>query len=163
MNNAVQRKSHIIVTILFFYMGLFSIFPLAGRTQQGDTISVADHQAIVDTVLAYAKAFDNGDIELLKKMIHPEIVKRGLYIKGRSTFPLSMLNYSQMLHLSNQNRMRKEQKVLKAKDLHSQVILHRIDGMIANVTLIDDLYIEYLSLIRKKSGWKILQVLWRSR
>ena len=128
--------------------------PISGNSQ-------SEEQQLKQLALNYGIAYEQGKVDLMKSILHPSIIKRGVYRKDGKEYPLSDIGYKQLIELVKRNTNRKEED--KNRDLHTKIIIHGIFENIANLTLKDDLYIEYLSLLKVKGKWKIINVLWTNR
>jgi len=115
----------------------------------------ADSIAIKQVVKEFAEGFDSGNVNKVKKTIHPDFVKRGFIKSQNGKMAVSLMNAEQCLKM-----VEGMPKNNSPKDLHTQITITNIYNNIANVILKDDIFVEYYHIIKLDENWQIMNVLW---
>ncbi len=109
---------------------------------------------IVDAALDYFEGWFTGDVERMKRALHPDLAKRSLADDGRS---LDVNTSESMINLT----ARGVGKHRGSGDRRIEVEVVDVYGSIASVTVRSTVYREYLHLARTADGWKIVNALWQ--
>ena len=101
--------------------------------------------------LDYFDGWFDGDVERMRRALHPELAKRTLRDESLRT-----TSAGRMLELTAGGEGRREDP----GDRQIEVKVEDVHGTIANVTVRSAVYREYLQLVRTGEGWKIVNALW---
>ena len=102
-------------------------------------------------VLDYFDGWFDGDVERMRRVLHPELAKRSLRDESLRT-----LTAERMLELTAAGEGPREDP----GDRRIDVKVEDVHGTIANATVRSAVYREYLQLVRTSEGWKIVNALW---
>jgi hypothetical protein len=101
--------------------------------------------------LDYFEGWFDGDVERMRRALHPELVKRTLRDDRLPT-----LTAARMLELTADGEGRREDP----GDRRIEIAVADVHDTIANVTVRSAVYREYLQLVRTGEGWRIVNALW---
>jgi hypothetical protein len=124
-------------------------------SHEGDVL-VNDYEALKNVALDYLEGWFEGDTDRMERALHPELVKRSLDRLPDGGELLETLTADQMIGWTTDG-------IGKTRDVPDRAIdisVGHVHGDIATVTVTSSVYVEYLHLVRTKSGWKIVNVLW---
>jgi hypothetical protein len=111
-----------------------------------------DHAAIEAAVLDYFEGWFDGDVERMRRALHPGLAKRTLRPTGLDNFTAE-----QMIGWTGEGRGRE----LDVPDRAIEIEIADVDDGIASVVVHSAVYVEYVHLVRVDDGWKIVNALWR--
>ena len=111
-----------------------------------------DHAAIEAAVLDYFEGWFDGDVERMRRALHPGLAKRTLRPTGLDKFTAE-----QMIAWTGEGRGRE----LDVPDRAIEIEIADVDDGIASVVVHSAVYVEYVHLVRVDDGWKIVNALWR--
>ncbi|MCP4221583.1 MAG: nuclear transport factor 2 family protein [bacterium] len=149
---------HIFIGFSLFILVLLLPLVAAGSAPQGEKADKALRSTLESIAFNYAKFYEEGDVAGMESLLHPRLSKSGIYKNRKGDKKTSHMNTAQLLKLVKMNAGKSAAQ--KAKDLHTKVTVLNIHGDTANLLLEDDLYVEYLQLIKVDTTWKIIHVLW---
>jgi putative lumazine-binding protein len=109
-------------------------------------------EAIRRAVLDYFEGWMDADAERMRRALHPALAKRALDHDGR----LDETSADWMIAATGEGRGKRDDP--EARRL--EIDVEDIHGEIANVTVRDSVYREYVQLIRTADGWKIINTLY---
>jgi ketosteroid isomerase-like protein len=112
--------------------------------------TVTEEALITQTVLDYFEGWFEGDVERMRRALHPDLVKR------RSGDELGVTTKERMVELTERGEGRD-----LAAERRIEVEIEDVYGDIASVTVHAPPYHEYLHLVRTQDGWTIANALWR--
>ena len=112
--------------------------------------------AITATALDYFEGWFDGDVERMRRALHPALAKRALTDDG---WTLNETSAEWMLaatakHLGRERDVPDRRIAVEVVDVY---------GEIAAAIVRSAVYHEYLHLLRTSEGWRIVNVLWRLR
>jgi hypothetical protein len=114
---------------------------------------VSDHDAIIGTVTDYWEGWFGGDVERMRRALHPALAKTGVSgARGVST-PMSAQD---MIRWTGEG----EGVAGRPADMAYDITVQDVYGDIATVTVHSAVYREYLHLVRTPAGWAILNALY---
>jgi hypothetical protein len=113
---------------------------------------VSDRELITRAVMDYYEGWYDGDVMLMERALHPDLVKR------RAGEELGVTTKERMVELTRQGAGKPD-----GADRALDIDVEDVHEDIANVTVSAAVYHEYLQLVRTRDGWKIANVLWQPR
>ena len=122
---------------------------------QGKTDTEAVRQAALD----YIESVYNADPSLVERSVHPDLAKRGFYLKPGETayVPLTM-SFAQLVELAK--TYNKNGRV--PKDAPKEVLIFEVSDQTASAKVTASWGIDYLHLAKYAGTWKIINILWQS-
>lgn len=112
-------------------------------------------QAIVAVALDYYEGWFDGEAERMERALHPHLVKRSLAEDGRSVDTISA---REMIDATAEGIGRTRDPGVDRRRIAIHV--DHVHEDIATVTVTSAVYVDYLQLVRTRTGWKIANVLW---
>ena len=101
--------------------------------------------------LDYFEGWFDGDVERMRRALHPELAKRTLRDESLRT-----TTAQRMIDETASGEGRREDP----GNREIEVTVEDVHGPIASVTVRSAVYREYLQLVRTPEGWKIVNALW---
>lgn len=101
----------------------------------------------------YIDGWYSGDMERMDRSLHTELVKRAADVESED---LRVVTRERMLELTADGGG-------NAPDTENQVVVDDVSEGIASVRVVSPDYVDYLHLVKTRVGWKIANVLFRSR
>lgn len=126
------------------------------KTSHGDDVLINDYEALKNVAVDYLEGWFEGEAGRMERALHPELVKRSLDRLPDGGELLETLTADQMIGWTADG-------IGKTRDVPDRAIdisIGHVHGDIATVTVTSAVYVEYLHVVRTKSGWKIVNVLW---
>jgi hypothetical protein len=108
-----------------------------------------ERAAIVATVLDYFEGWFNGDAERMARALHPALAKRGPELRTATK--------DEMVAWTAEGEGVAEDP---GPGRRIDVTVVDVHGNIASAVVDSDVYHEYLHLVRRDDGWKIVNALW---
>jgi len=112
-----------------------------------------DIEQITAVAADYIEGWYSGDTERMDRCLHTDLVKR---IPLSDSGELGTVTKARMLELTAAGGG-------DAVDPDFETVVHQVSGEIATATVSSPEYVDLLQLARAKSGWKIVNVLFRNR
>ena len=119
----------------------------------------ADREAVRQAALDYVEGVYEVNPQRIERSVHPDLVKRGFYIKkGETNYSSSPMTFTELVNLSK--TYNKSGKLPKSapKDV---VVLDVLDQT-ASVKLTAVWGIDYMHLAKYDGKWMIINILWQS-
>jgi ketosteroid isomerase-like protein len=113
--------------------------------------NATDDDLVRQVAVDYYEAWFDGDVELMERVLHPDLVKR------RAGEELGATTKDRMVELTRRGEGRED-----AADRRLQVEVLDVHGDIASVTVRSAPYYEYLHLVRTSDGWKIANAVFQA-
>ena len=113
-----------------------------------------DQAAIVATALDYFEGWFDGDVERMRRALHPGLAKRAPTDDGSK---LDETTAEWMIDATAKGVGRTRD----VPDRRIDVEVVDVQGDIASATVRSAVYHEYLHLARGPDGWRIVNALWR--
>ena len=116
-----------------------------------------DRLAIVETATDYIQGWLDGDVERLRRCLHPDLAKRTVDGSGRSGEP--------SIRTTTQPMMLEFTAAGGGTDQHQGFEIEVLDhyGDIATVVVRSAPYVDFLHVARLGDRWQIVNVLWQPR
>jgi hypothetical protein len=126
---------------------------LISETPSPTTQPASDTDAVEETARDYIDGWYSGDTERMDRSLHAELVKRSA---DEESDGLRTVSRARMLELTAGGGG-------NASDAENRVIVDDVSEGIASVRVLSPDYIDYLHLVKTPVGWKIANVLFRTR
>lgn len=119
-------------------------------TVRPDLVGVEEQ--LVRTALDYLDGWFDGDVDRMRRAVHPSLAKRSPSPDGE----LDELSAAWLVGATAEGRGRSRD----VPDRSIDVKVVDVHGDIAAVVVRSAVYREYLHLVRDHAGWRIVNVLW---
>ena len=125
--------------------------------QVSDDRGVAsDEEGIRAIVLDYFEGWYDGDVERMRRALHPQLAKRSLADDGVS---LEELTAAGMVEATAKGQGRRDDP----EERRLEIVVQHVYDTIASVRVLSVPYAEYVQLVRTRDGWKIANAMWQWR
>jgi hypothetical protein len=139
----------------FFFIAacIFSFAAIAAA--QND----AERAAVKQAAMNYIESVYNVDPSLVERGVHPDLVKRGFFIKrGETTYSPHTMTFAQLTELAKTYNA----KGTIPKDAPKEVVVFDVADQTASAKVTAIWGIDYLHLAKYDGKWKIINILWQS-
>ena len=137
-----------------FAFALFSAFSNIAFAQTD-----ADREAVRQAALDYVEGIYEVSPQRIERSVHPDLVKRGFYIKkGETVYSPSPMNFTELVNLSK--TYNKSGKLPKTAP--KEVVIFDVLDQTASVKLTAVWGIDYMHLAKYDGKWMIVNILWQS-
>ncbi len=138
--------------VVLFFMTLTMTLAASAQTS-------GEKDAVRQAALDYVESVYNVSPDLVERSVHPELVKRGFFIKKDETaYTPSTMTFAQLVELSkNYNKSGK-----LPKDAPKEVVVYEVSDQTASAKVTAVWGIDYLHLAKYDGKWKIINILWQS-
>ena len=132
---------------------LIVIFSIAGFAQSDDKAAVK--QAALD----YIEAVYNVNPSQAERSVHPELVKRGFFVKrGETAYSPHSMTFNELVELAKTYNARGT----IPKDAPKEVVVYDVADQTASAKVTAVWGIDYMHLAKYDGKWKIINILWQS-
>jgi hypothetical protein len=147
----IKEKLKMKVIGLFILVLAFSLTALAQTDE--------DRSAVRQACLDYVEAIYEVNPSKVERSVHPELVKRGFFIKkGETAYSPHAMTFTELVELSkNYNK-----KGQLAKDAVKEVVVFEVSDQTASAKVTAVWGIDYLHLAKYEGKWKIINILWQT-
>lgn len=129
-------------------------FPVASYAQ-ADTGKEGVRQAVLD----YVEGVYEVAPERIERSVHPELVKRGFYIKkGESAYTFAPMTFAELVNLAK--TYNKSGRV--PKDAPKEIVIFDVLDQTAAAKLTAVWGVDYFQLAKYDGKWKIVNILWQT-
>lgn len=136
-----------------FLLMLILAFSLAIKAQ------TEDEKAVKQAAMDYIEAVYNVNPAQAERSVHPEMVKRGFFIKrGETVYSPHSMTFTELVELSK--TYNKNGNV--PKDAPKEVVVYEVSDQTASVKVTAVWGIDYMHLAKYEGKWKIINILWQS-
>jgi hypothetical protein len=136
--------------LLSMIMGLQVAVPAQSNLEQ---------EAVKQAVLDYVEGVYEVSPARIERSIHPELAKRGFFIKkGETLYSPHTMTFPQLVELSK--NYNKDGHV--PRDAPKDVVVYDISDQTASAKLTAVWGIDYMHLAKYDGKWKIVNVLWQT-
>lgn len=119
----------------------------------------ADREAVRQAVLDYVEGVYEVSPQRIERSVHPDLVKRGFYIKkGETVYSSSPMTFTELVNLSK--TYNKSGKLPKTAP--KEVVVLDVLDQTASVKLTAVWGIDYMHLAKYDGKWMIINILWQS-
>ena len=119
----------------------------------------ADREAVRAAVLDYVEGIYEVTPARIERSVHPELAKRGFFVKkGETAYSSDVMTYQQLVNLAA--TYNKGGRV--PKDAPKEVVIYDISDQTATAKLTAVWGIDYIHLAKYEGRWKFVNVLWQT-
>lgn len=138
---------------------LFLLFMMMALPVVVPAQSIGEQVAVKEAVLDYVEGVYEVSPERIERSIHPDLAKRGFFIKkGETAYSPHTMTFPQLVELSK--NYNKDGHV--PKDAPKDVVVYDISDQTASAKLTAVWGIDYIHLAKYDGKWKIINVLWQT-
>ncbi|MFN2510323.1 MAG: nuclear transport factor 2 family protein [Pyrinomonadaceae bacterium] len=138
---------------------LFLIFMIMAVPVVVPAQSNGEQEAVKQAVMDYVEGVYEVSPTRIERSIHPELAKRGFFIKkGDTVYSPHTMTFPQLVELSK--TYNKDGHV--PKDAPKEVVVYDISDQTASAKLTAVWGIDYMHLAKYDGKWKIINVLWQT-
>lgn len=118
-----------------------------------------DESAVKQAAMDYIESVYNVNPAQAERSVHPELVKRGFFIKkGETAYSPHTMTFNELVELTkNYNK-----KGGIPKDAPKEVVVYEVSDQTASAKVTAVWGIDYLHLAKYDGKWKIINILWQS-
>jgi hypothetical protein len=132
---------------------------IASFTAAANAQAKDDKELVRQAAMDYIESIYNVNPSLVERSVHPELVKRGFFIKkGETGYTGSAMTYAQLSDLAK--NYNKNGGI--PKDAPKEVVVFEVSDQTASAKVTAIWGIDYLHLARYDGQWKIINILWQS-
>lgn len=118
-----------------------------------------DREAVRQAAMDYIESIYNVDPTLVERSVHPDLAKRGFFVKqGETTYTPHIMTFDQLIDLAK--NYNKNGRI--PKDAPKEVTIFEVSDQTASVKVTASWGIDYLHLAKYGGQWKIVNILWQS-
>jgi hypothetical protein len=133
---------------------LFFAFPVVAFAQTD-----ADREAVRQAALDYVEGVYEVSPQRIERSVHPDLVKRGFYIKkGETVYSPSPMTFTELVNLAKTYNQKRTIK----KDAPKEIVILDVLDQTASVKLTAVWGIDYMHLAKYDGKWMIINILWQS-
>ncbi len=118
-----------------------------------------DRSAVKQACLDYVEAVYEVNPAKAERSVHPDLVKRGFFIKkGETVYSPHTMTFTELVELAkNYNK-----KGQLAKDAVKEVVVFDVADQTASAKVTAVWGIDYIHLAKYDGKWKIINILWQT-
>ena len=118
-----------------------------------------DETAVRQAALDYIEAVYNVNPAQAERSIHPDLVKRGFFIKKNETaYSPHTMTFAEFVELAKTYN----KKGNLPKDAPKEVVVYEVSDQTASVKVTAIWGIDYMHLAKYDGKWKIINILWQT-
>lgn len=137
-----------------FAIALLLFFSVAAFAQTD-----ADREAVKQAALDYVEGVYEVNPARIERSVHPELVKRGFYIKkGETNYTGAPMTFTELVNLSK--TYNKSGRLPKTAP--KEVVVFDVLDQTATVKLTAIWGVDYMHLAKYDGKWMIINILWQS-
>ncbi|HEV2879685.1 MAG TPA: nuclear transport factor 2 family protein [Pyrinomonadaceae bacterium] len=141
---------------LFLVMAALVLLPASVAAQEG---ADAEREAVRQAVLDYVEGIYTVDASRIERSVHPELAKRGFFVKrGETAYSSDVMTFQQLVDLAK--TYNKNGRV--PKDAPKEVVIFDVSDQTASAKLTAVWGIDYIHLAKYDGKWKFVNVLWQT-
>jgi len=119
-----------------------------------------DREAVRQAALDYVEGIYEVNAPRIERSVHPDLVKRGFYIKkGETVYSSSPMTFTELVNLSK--TYNKSGKLPKTAP--KEVVVLDVLDQTASVKLTAIWGVDYMHLAKYDGKWMIINILWQSQ
>lgn len=139
--------------LLLLLLTIFAL-PVAGISQNKD-----EKEQVKLAVLDYVEGVYEVDSSRIERSIHPDLAKRGFYIKkGETGYTGDTMTFQQLVDLAK--TYNKSGRLPKTAP--KEVVVYDVADQTATAKLTAIWGIDYIHLAKYDGKWKIINILWQT-
>ena len=140
--------------VIFMMIVFAMVWPAATRAQ-----SNAERESVKQAVLDYVEGIYEVDHKRIERSVHPELAKRGFYLKkGETAYTGTPMTFAQLVELAK--TYNKGGRV--PKDAPKEVVIYDVLDQTASAKLTAVWGIDYMHLAKYDGRWMIVNILWQT-
>jgi len=121
--------------------------------------SDAEREGVRQAVLDYVEGVYEVAPERIERSVHPELAKRGFFVKkGETAYSPHTMTFQQLVDLAKSYNKDGHVK----KDAPKEIVIYDISDQTASIKLTAVWGIDYMHLAKYEGRWKIVNVLWQT-
>ena len=118
-----------------------------------------DREAVRRAALDYVESIYDVDPSKVERSVHPDLVKRGFFIKkGETAYSPSAMTFAQLTELAKSYN----KNGAVPKTAPKEVVVFEVSDQTASAKVTAVWGIDYLHLAKYDGQWKIINILWQS-
>lgn len=119
----------------------------------------ADREGVRQAVLDYVEGIYTVDASRIERSVHPELAKRGFFVKkGETAYSSDVMTFQQLVEVAK--TFNKNGRL--PKDAPKEVVIFDISDQTASAKLTAVWGIDYIHLAKYDGKWKFVNVLWQT-
>ena len=119
----------------------------------------ADRSAVRQAALDYVEGIYEVSSERIERSVHPDLVKRGFYIKkGETNYSGAPMTFTELVNLAK--TYNKDGRVPKTAP--KEIVILDVLDQTASVKLTAHWGVDYMHLAKYDGKWMIINILWQS-
>jgi hypothetical protein len=119
----------------------------------------AEREAVRQAVLDYVEGIYTVDASRIERSVHPELAKRGFFIKkGETAYSSDVMTFQQLVEVAK--TFNKSGRL--PKDAPKEIVIFDISDQTASAKLTAVWGIDYIHLAKYDGKWKFVNVLWQT-
>ncbi len=140
--------------VILLVMAIVMVWPVAGNAQVNK-----EKEAVKQAVLDYVEGIYEVDHTRIERSVHPELAKRGFFVKkGETAYTSTPMTFTQLVELAK--TYNKGGRV--PKDAPKEVIIYDVLDQTASAKLVAVWGIDYMHLAKYEGKWMIVNILWQT-
>ncbi|HLL15234.1 MAG TPA: nuclear transport factor 2 family protein [Pyrinomonadaceae bacterium] len=140
---------------LILVIAALVLLPASVAAQGAD----AEREAVRQAVLDYVEGIYEVNHTRIERSVHPELVKRGFFVKrGETAYSSDAMTFQQLVELAK--TYNKNGRV--PKDAPKEVVVFDVSDQTASAKLTAVWGIDYIHLAKYDGRWKFVNVLWQT-
>ena len=140
--------------VVLLVMAIVMVWPVVGNAQVSK-----EKEAVKQAVLDYVEGIYEVDHTRIERSVHPELAKRGFFVKkGETAYTSTPMTFTQLVDLAK--TYNKGGRV--PKDAPKEVIIYDVLDQTASAKLIAVWGIDYMHLAKYEGKWMIVNILWQT-
>lgn len=118
-----------------------------------------DRSAVKQAALDYVESVYNVNPAQAERSVHPELVKRGFFIKrGETAYSPHAMTFTELVELAKTYNS----KGTVPKDAPKEVVVYDVSDQTASVKVTAIWGIDYMHIAKYDGKWKIINILWQT-
>lgn len=118
-----------------------------------------DRAAVKQAALDYVESVYNVNPAQAERSVHPELVKRGFFIKrGETSYSPHKMTFAELVELAKTYNV----KGTVPKDAPKEVVVYDVSDQTASVKVTAIWGIDYMHIAKYDGKWKIINILWQT-
>ena len=139
---------------LFLLIAAVVLLPAAAAAQTD-----ADREAVRAAVLDYVEGVYEVDPSRIERSVHPDLAKRGFFVKkGETAYSSATMTFQQLIEVAK--TYNKDGRI--RKDAPKEIVIYDISDQTASAKLTAVWGIDYIHLAKYDGRWKFVNVLWQT-
>jgi hypothetical protein len=121
--------------------------------------TAGDREAVRQAALDYVEGVYEVSPQRIERSVHPELVKRGFYIKkGETDYTGAPMTFTELVNLAK--TYNKDGRV--PKNAPKEIVVLDVLDQTASVKLTAHWGVDYMHLAKYDGKWMIINILWQS-